>query len=352
MNRETYYTLLGLGKAAGSAPILYVPINFVYNTAGPYTGFGSLAGAQGTTNTSYFTFYYAGGAFNTGTVVYESATGANTGVNPNTGTSHWYQTYSGSFYLIPNGNGTYTVNNFVAGVPSTPAATCVNFTFNSNQGYSGTASWLDCITGQTQTRFMNQNETHTVCARVGSPQGMPFTSNASCSGSTNIQTYGRSQTFYSNSCGARRYGTAYTYTKFYTSIYSYEDALAGALKDTLYLADGQAYTNSNGTCGLYNIVIPNVLTITEDSWRLFEKNPVTLAIKEMTYLDYPAMSVVVNNLSGQNVFSVTNYTPWDFRYNASGGVAWLPNGNYNYVINLNDGSGRTFSGQLQLTYPL
>lgn len=352
MNRETYYTLLGLGKVTGSTATPYVPINFVYNTSSPYTGFGTLSGAQTTTNTSYFTFYYAGGAFNDGTVVYESNTGANVGVNPTTGASSWYQTSSGSFYLIPNGNGTYTVRGFVAGIPSTSSYTCVNFTFNANQGYTGTASWLDCVTGQTQTQFLNLNDTYSVCARVGSPQGMPYTSNAQCSGTATTYTYGRSETFYSQSCGARNYGAAYTYTKFYTSIYSYDDAMAGAFKDTYYYIDGQAATNSSGTCSLYTIVIPTVLTITVDAWRFYEKNPVTLAQKEMTYTDYPNMTVTVNNLSGQQVFNVTNYRPWDFKYNASGGVTYLPNGNYNYSIALNDGSGRTYTGQLQLTYPV
>lgn len=353
MNRETYYTLLGLGRAG--APIKYVPINFIYNTTNPYGGWTAKSGAQQTTNTQYFTFYYQGGAFNTGTVVYESGTGANVGVNPNTGPYNWYQTVSGVFWLDPNGDGSYTVKDFEAGTPVTSSYTCVTYNFNANQGFSGTASWLNCVSGITETYFLAAGSTYSVCARAGSAQGMPYTTSSSCTGTVTIYTSQRTKTFYRNNCGPRYGGNAYSFTRYYTSIYSQADAYNGAMADTTFEKDGQAAANANATCSLYNITTyTNPVTLGQQVLRFFETNVASGVVREMVYTDYPSAVFKLISMQGQVLYDTTGYQflPVSFEVNSGAifinGKSYIPDGTYAIKLELNDGSGRILEGGLSL----
>lgn len=351
MNRETYYTLLGLGRAGNIN--LYVPINLVFNTGStPYTGFGTQTGARDTSNTNYFTAYYVGGPFNTGTILYESATGAlDPALSFNDGNAHWYQTPGGSFWLEPNGDGTWTVRDFMAGVPASPNAyNCTSYTFSASGVTGGEQTqvrWLDCGSGQWTYYLVNAGESYTVCARTGSPAGLPFTTLAPCSPTATIYSYGRVSSVRKNNCQCGQHGNSVSFTKTYTSIYSQQDVEAAALRDSTYPAEAQAHANATGTCSLNTIVIPNVLvTGNGNTWKLFENKgdgPV-----EMSYNCYANMEVRVYGINGvMSFYSKGVYSPWNFYSTLIGQV--IPDGTHTYEIRMEDGTGRVFSGNLAVT---
>lgn len=347
MNRETYYTLLGLGKKGSTNQ--YVPINLVFNTGStPYTGFGTQSGAQNTSNTNYFTVYYGGGPFNTGVIVYETATGAsNPSLSFNDGNSHWYQTPGGSFWLEPNGDGTWTVRDFVAAAPANPTYTCTTYEFTANQGSSGTAQWLNCASGQWMSQFLNAGEAYTVCARTSSPRGLPYTTMATCSSAASIYSYSRLLDVRKNNCQCGQHGNTITFTRTYTSIYSQDDAYNASLKDTTYLEDAQIYANANATCSLNTIVIPNVLvTGNGNVWRLYENNGDGNV--EMSYGCYADMEVRVYAINGVlEYYSKGIYSPWNFYSTITGQT--IPDGTHSYQIKMMDGTNREYSGNLAIT---
>lgn len=66
--------------------------------------------------------------------------------------------------------------------------------------------------------------------------------------------YTKTKTFYKE-CSEGYTGTAYTYSKTYTSPISFNDAIALANDDTNFNLEGQLQANMNGTC-IYNTPVP------------------------------------------------------------------------------------------------
>lgn len=293
-----------------------------------------------------------------GDVAYSNAlTYKNGSVLPNGFYAYVNSSNQNKVALIQNGDG------IIVQIYSCSEFFCAQYEAYDLFGFGGRIDWTDC-TGSSAYYYLGSYETFEFCGLNTVYPSVEYSYDVSWSGGTYPCTFSftRSGTF-SRSCNCKYYTQALTYSKTYYSTVSYEDAYSQGVNDSSFTSEGQAYADSAGTCTLKRLApvggfSPNGDGINE-YFDILEYVGASSSYVIANYNCYPNMYVQIFDRWSKVWYENTGiYTRWNGTKQTAGSFYIFgdqyfqgnqaPIGTYYYTINLNDGTGRTYSGSTTL----
>jgi hypothetical protein len=255
--------------------------------------------------------------------------------------------------LVENGNGVITL------IYNCSEFFCAQYEAYDIFGLGGQINWTD-FSGNSDVYYLGSYQTFEFCGLNTVNPTVPYYDDISWSGGTYscTFTFTRSGTF-SRSCNCKYYTQALTYTKTYYSTVSYNDAYSQGVNDSGFTSEGQAYADTNGVCTLKRLVPVNFFSPNGDGINeyldILEYIGASSSYIIADYTCYPNMYVTVFDRWSRVWYENTGvYTRWNGTKQTAGsfyitGGQYFqgdpaPETTYYYQINLNDGTGRTYSG--------